>query len=282
MSTSRPRARNAPMWVTALLVLLGVVCIVVGILYFAQPAHSLPSFFPGHTAHGTKPRTKHGIAAVVVGVLLLLGDPGIGKTSLLDHTVSRAREAGTLVLPIAATESESQLPFAGLHRLLLPVLPQIDGLPEAEASALRSALGLESHAAANDRLLTGVALLNLLVRLSADRPVLVLVDDADPSEVAWAQLPLHGVARVEARSDPGVQVDVEVAQARATTPSPASGPLRSRNTALPRVQPNVEQTASVTRGIAPSTDVASARTRATLCSASSRSSASFFSVTSRR
>jgi len=123
----------------------------------------------------------HGLVSPGPGterVLLLLGDPGIGKTSLLDYTQSRARAAGTLVLPMAATESESQLPFAGLHRLLQPVLSEIAGLPEAEGSALRSALGLESHAAANDRLLTGVALLNLLVCLSADRPVLVLVDDA--------------------------------------------------------------------------------------------------------
>ncbi|HET6878453.1 MAG TPA: hypothetical protein VFH38_13055 [Jatrophihabitans sp.] len=72
MTTARPSARNAPMWLTVLLGVLGIVCIIVGILYFAEPAHSLPSFFPGHTAHGTKPRTKHGIAAVVVGVVLLI------------------------------------------------------------------------------------------------------------------------------------------------------------------------------------------------------------------
>lgn len=73
MPASRSSARNAPTWLTALLLVLGVVCVVVGIVYFAEPAHSLPSFFPGHTKHGTKPRTKHGIAAVVVGVVLLAG-----------------------------------------------------------------------------------------------------------------------------------------------------------------------------------------------------------------
>lgn len=72
-SPSSPSTRHAPMWLTVLLGVLGIVCVIVGILYFVEPAHSLPSFFPGHTAHGTKPRTKHGIAAVVVGVLLLLG-----------------------------------------------------------------------------------------------------------------------------------------------------------------------------------------------------------------
>jgi uncharacterized membrane protein HdeD (DUF308 family) len=73
MTAPRSSARSAPVWVAALLGLLGLICIVIGIVYFAEPAHSLPSFFPGHTAHGTRARTKHGIAAVVVGVILLIG-----------------------------------------------------------------------------------------------------------------------------------------------------------------------------------------------------------------
>jgi uncharacterized membrane protein HdeD (DUF308 family) len=73
VSTSRPSTRSTPIWLTVLLGVLGIACVVVGIVYFAEPAHSLPSFFPGHTAHGTKSRTKHGIAAVVVGVLFLIG-----------------------------------------------------------------------------------------------------------------------------------------------------------------------------------------------------------------
>ena len=67
-----------------------------------------------------------------------------------------------------------------------------------------------------------------------------------------------------------------------TVPVAARGPSGSRSHALPVAQPNVAQTASVNRGIAPSTEVASASTRATLCSARRRSSACFFSVTSRR
>ena len=52
--------------------ILGVVMVVVAIIYFVDPAHSLPSFFPGHvSATGTEPNhhhTKHGIAALVVAV----------------------------------------------------------------------------------------------------------------------------------------------------------------------------------------------------------------------
>ena len=60
--------RNAPAWVTTLLVILGVVLLVVGIVYFAEPAKSLPSFFPGHQAAVTKHHDKHAIAALLVGL----------------------------------------------------------------------------------------------------------------------------------------------------------------------------------------------------------------------
>jgi uncharacterized membrane protein len=63
--------RRVPGWLSAVLGILAVILIVIAIIYFVEPAHSLPSFFPGHTKHGTKERTKHGIAAVVIGVVLL-------------------------------------------------------------------------------------------------------------------------------------------------------------------------------------------------------------------
>ena len=54
--------------IVALAVLLGIVLIVIGIVYFAEPAKSLPSFFPGHAAGSTHHHSKHGIAAVVLGL----------------------------------------------------------------------------------------------------------------------------------------------------------------------------------------------------------------------
>lgn len=68
-----PGQRNAPVAVTIALVLLGVACVVVGIVYFAETATRLPSFFPGHQAGDTKHHTKHGIAAVVVGLIAFAG-----------------------------------------------------------------------------------------------------------------------------------------------------------------------------------------------------------------
>jgi len=54
-------------YLVPLALVLGIVLIVVGIVYFAEPAKSLPSFFPGHAAGDTHHHVKHGIAAVLVG-----------------------------------------------------------------------------------------------------------------------------------------------------------------------------------------------------------------------
>jgi uncharacterized membrane protein HdeD (DUF308 family) len=53
-------------------VVVGIVLIVVGVIYFAEPAKSLPSFFPGHQAGSTHHHVKHGIAAVCVGLAALV------------------------------------------------------------------------------------------------------------------------------------------------------------------------------------------------------------------
>jgi uncharacterized membrane protein HdeD (DUF308 family) len=58
-------------YLVPLAVILGVVFIVIGIVYFAEPAKSLPSFFPGHAAGSAHHHTKHGIAAFFVGLACL-------------------------------------------------------------------------------------------------------------------------------------------------------------------------------------------------------------------
>jgi hypothetical protein len=63
--------RNAPVWVTWLLILAAIVLVVIGIVYFVEPAKSLPSFFPGHDKALTRHHDKHGIAAIVVAVIAL-------------------------------------------------------------------------------------------------------------------------------------------------------------------------------------------------------------------
>ena len=65
--------RNAPVWVTTLLVVLAIVLAVVAVIYFADTAGKLPSFFPGHQAGSSHHHAKHGIAAAIVALLALAG-----------------------------------------------------------------------------------------------------------------------------------------------------------------------------------------------------------------
>ncbi len=110
-------------------------------------------------------------------VLTVLGDAGMGKTTLLASAAERARSAGMQVLSATGRESEASLAFAGLHQLLAPVLDAAAGLPQHQAQALLGALGLTAAPAA-DRLVTGIAALALLSDVSESAPVLAVIDDA--------------------------------------------------------------------------------------------------------
>ncbi len=111
-------------------------------------------------------------------VLMLLGDAGMGKTVLLAEAVRQARSAGLQVLQVTGRESEQDLAFAGLHQLLRPVLDRVADLPSRQAGALLGAFGLSAEPPPAGALLTGLAVLTLLSRLSENRPLLVVADDA--------------------------------------------------------------------------------------------------------
>ncbi len=111
-------------------------------------------------------------------VLMVLGDPGVGKTVLLAEAAREARSAGVRVLAAAGRESEQDLAFAGLHQLLRPVLDRVASLPARQAGALCGALGISDDLVPPDALLTGIAVLTLLSGLSDDGPLLVVADDA--------------------------------------------------------------------------------------------------------
>jgi AAA ATPase domain len=110
--------------------------------------------------------------------LVMLGDPGMGKTVLLRESARQGRSAGWRVLSVAGRESEQDLAFAGLHQLLLPVQARVADLPSRQAKALQGAFGLSADPVPPDALLTGIAVLTLLSDLSEDRPLLVVADDA--------------------------------------------------------------------------------------------------------
>jgi len=107
--------------------------------------------------------------------LLIRGEPGIGKTALLDHAVEKA--GSMRVLTARGVEFEADVPFAGLHDLLHPTLGLLGRLPPIHASALRSSLGLGPRIE-SDRLIIGAAVLGLISAYAEDAPLLITVDDA--------------------------------------------------------------------------------------------------------
>jgi len=127
-------------------------------------------------------------------VLVLRGDPGIGKTALVDYAASRA--GSMRLLRATGIEAESELGFAGLYSLLHSLADCLTELPERQASALRAALGLGgTQTAAPDRLAVAAGTHGLLTTAAEDGPLLILVDrlDARPwAERARAELRASG------------------------------------------------------------------------------------------
>jgi DNA-binding CsgD family transcriptional regulator len=107
-------------------------------------------------------------------VLVLQGDPGIGKTALLDYVAGHAR--GCRILRAAGAELEMELSFAGLHQLCRPLLDSIGRLPGPQRDALATAVGLGS-AAPRDHFFVGLAVLTLLADAAEEQPLICLVDD---------------------------------------------------------------------------------------------------------
>lgn len=108
------------------------------------------------------------------GVLMLTGEPGIGKTRLLEYAAAAA--ADLTVIWLTGVESETQLGFGALHRLLVPFLDRIAGLPARQRDALRAAFGL-GGGEPPDRYLVGLATLTMLSAVAIDQPLVCLVDD---------------------------------------------------------------------------------------------------------
>ena len=105
---------------------------------------------------------------------MVRGEPGVGKSALLDYLAGRA--SGCRVVRAAGVESEMELAFAGLHQLLTPALDRIDRLPGPQREALRTAFGLRAGPVP-DRFLVGLAVLGLVSEVAGERPLICVVDD---------------------------------------------------------------------------------------------------------
>jgi DNA-binding CsgD family transcriptional regulator len=156
------------------------------VLYGREVERSLLAAMVEHARGGT------------ADVLVLLGEPGVGKTALLQDLVGAQQGAGgAYVLRTAGVESESPMPFAALHRLLRAVA-DLDRLPAPQARALRLAFGVEDGPPV-EPFLVGVATLTALTEGGADGiPVLCIVDDAQWLDSASADALLFAARQLSA------------------------------------------------------------------------------------
>jgi DNA-binding CsgD family transcriptional regulator len=128
--------------------------------------------------HGECGALNHTLAGAKAGrsqVLVLRGEAGVGKSALVEYLVESA--TGCRVLRAVGVESEMELAFAGLHQLCMPVLGQLDRLPEPQRDALAVAFGL-SVGSAPDRFMVGLTVLNLLAEVAEEQPLVCVIDDA--------------------------------------------------------------------------------------------------------
>ncbi len=148
------------------------------------------------------------------GVLVITGEPGIGKTALVGEAETLA--AGMRLLRARGTEPEREVPFGGLLQLLRPALDQLDRIPAPQRDALGAALAL-SEPAAGDRFAVGAATLSLVCRYAEPAPVALLVDDVHLLDQPSAEALLFVARRLLA--DPIALL----ATARTGEPNPLAG-----------------------------------------------------------
>ena len=143
---------------------------------------------------------------------VLVGEPGIGKTTLLRGLVDQAEQM--TVLETAGVESEADLPYAALIDVLQPVLHRLDALPEAQAVALSTALALGPPGVV-DRFAVGVATLGLLAAAAEDGPALIVVDD-----LQWVDSASRDALSFAARRLTGIPAIFVAAQRAGAPPVP--------------------------------------------------------------
>jgi DNA-binding CsgD family transcriptional regulator/tetratricopeptide (TPR) repeat protein len=160
------------------------------------------------------------------GVLVLHGEPGVGKTALLEYAVGAAREFH--VVQAAGIDGEMELAYAALQQLCSPIDELIDSLPEPQRDALAVAFGL-SAGPAPDPFLVGLAVLGLLSEAAEQRPLLCSVDDAQWLDPESARALAFVARRLLAEKIALVFATRELSDALSGLPELRVGPLGHRD-----------------------------------------------------
>jgi DNA-binding CsgD family transcriptional regulator len=133
------------------------------------------------------------------GALIVSGDPGIGKSALLDEAAIAAASERMRVLRTAGVQSETRMPFAGLHQLLRPILASAELLPAPQHEAIQTVFGTR-EGNSPELFLIALSVFQMLVEASEEEPLLVLVEDAHWLDAATAEILTFSARRIG--SDP--------------------------------------------------------------------------------
>src|SRR5689334_7843153 len=201
--------------------------------------------------------------------LVMRGNPGVGKSVLLNHLAERASAAGCRVARVMGVQSEMELAFAGLHQLRAPMLDHVGRIPVPQRGAQRTAFGLGAGPPP-DRFFVGLAVLSLLSEVAGERPLIGLIDDEQWLDQASAQalgfvarrLGADPVGLVFAAREPGAELaglpELEVtglgdSDARALLESALAGPLdpRVRDLIVAETRGNPLALLELPRGLTP-------------------------------
>nr|WP_069466663.1 LuxR family transcriptional regulator [Actinacidiphila rubida] len=127
------------------------------------------------------------VAAPGGRTLVLRGDTGVGKSALLAHTADLAAADKNAVIRAAGVEAESDLPFAGLHQFLYPVMPHIDRLDEGRRRVFDVVFG-RGDGTPPSVMTLGIAVLDLLASAAAEAPLLLVLDDGQWFDTASTEV----------------------------------------------------------------------------------------------
>ncbi|SEM20409.1 AAA family ATPase [Streptacidiphilus jiangxiensis] len=119
--------------------------------------------------------------------LVLKGETGVGKSALLDQLSGQAAEAGCRVLRAAGVEAESNLPFAGLHQLLFPLLPHAERLDRAHRAVFDVVFG-HGRDQAPSVMALGIAVLDLMTVAASHEQLLLVLDDGQWLDAASTEV----------------------------------------------------------------------------------------------
>ena len=226
-----------------------------------------PALTDRRRERGVFDRLINAVQAGESRVLVVRGDPGVGKTVLLDYLVSQA--PGCRLARAVGVQSEMELAFAGLHLLCASMLDHLEAIPVPQREALRTAFGI-SAGPPPDRFLVGLAALSLLSEVAGERPLICVIDDEQWLDRASAQalgfvarrLGADPVGLVFAARVPGAELaglpelvveGLGESDARALLDSALAGPLdaRVRDQIVAETQGNPLALLELPRGLTP-------------------------------